>query len=95
MKLLGQVKPKKISLRPFNSLAQTTLPDKKFTELWLEGSSGDHPVQPPAKAGLSKAGDTGMQPGRFLMSPERQNSARPFSLLQVLWHLHCEVLPQI
>lgn len=38
----------------------------RITEsLGLEWTSGDHPVQPSAKAGLPRAGYTGMLPGGF------------------------------
>lgn len=43
----------------------------RITELLiLEETSGDHRVQPPAKAKSPKAGHTGTWPGGFLMSPE-------------------------
>ena len=37
----------------------------------LEGTSGDHLVQPPAEAGSPKAGCIGSHPGWFLISPEK------------------------
>lgn len=46
-------------------------------QLGLEGSSGNHPVQIPAKAGsafrLPETGNTGTCPGGSGMSPERES----------------------
>ena len=43
------------------------------TEWWgLEGTSGDHPVQPPAESGSPTAGCTGPCPGGFRISPEKE-----------------------
>lgn len=40
--------------------------DYKFPELLgLEGTSGDHAVHPPGKAGSPRAADTGMSSGGF------------------------------
>lgn len=61
--------------------------------LGLEGSSGDHPVQPPAKAVPPAAGDNGMSAGGFGMAPE-DTPHHPWDMVPGLCHLQCkEVLP--
>lgn len=49
----------------FSLLCGLLLFHKMREWLGLEGTSRDHPVQPPAKTGLARAGCTGTHPVRF------------------------------